>query len=206
LVASLARPGGNVTGRSSASIALTGKRLGLLREVLPPAARNGAKIGVLMNGREPSHAAALAEAEKAAKALNLSIVRIDAAGPGGLDAALDALPHADVQGLFVFNDDPVILENRARVAAAAIKLRLPSISGSKVYADAGGLMSYGQDIRDDWNLAAAYVVKVSSGSKPADLPVELPTKTELTLNLKTAAALGIAVPRELRLQAHNVIE
>ena len=204
LVASLARPGGNVTGRASSSIGLTGKRLSLLRDVLPPAARKGARIAVLMNTQEPSHMEGIEVAEKDAKALNLAIVRIDTSG--GLDPALEALARADARGLVALSDDALMIENRARIANAAIRLKLPSISSPKVYADAGGLMSYGMDTRDDFRLSAAYVVKVGNGVKPADLPVELPTVTELTLNLKTAAALGIAVPRELRLQAHNVIE
>jgi len=204
LVTSLAHPGGNVTGRASYSVPLIGKRLGLLREVLPPSTRSGAKIAVMMNSKEPSHVEGLQQAEHDAKALNLEMLRIDTSG--GMDAALDALARSGAQGLVVFSDDPVVIENRARVAAAAMRLKIPSISSPKIYADAGGLMSYGMDMRDDFKLSAAYVVKVATGSRPGDLPVEMPTLTELTINLKTAAALGISIPRELRLQAHNVIE
>jgi putative tryptophan/tyrosine transport system substrate-binding protein len=204
LVASLAHPGGNITGRSSWSTELTGKRLSLLREALPGAKRNGATIAVLMNVKEPSHRESIDEAERAAKALNLTIVRIDTSA--GLDPALEALGRAGAAGLLVFSDDPLMIENRARIADAAIRLKLPSITSPKVYAEAGGLMSYGMDTRDDFKLSAEYVVKVSKGAKPADLPIQLPTKPEFTLNMKTAAALGIAIPAELRLQAHSIIE
>lgn len=106
----------------------------------------------------------------------------------------------------MFSDDPGMIENRARIAEAALKLKLPSISGPKICADAGGLMSYAMDTRDDFRLSAAYVVKVANGAKPADLPIELPTTADFTLNLRTAQAIGIAIPRELSLQAHSVIE
>lgn len=204
LVASLAHPGGNVTGRSSVSTALIGKRLSLLRDVLPPAARNGAKIALMLDSADASHREGLQQAERNAKTLNLTIVPIDIRA--GMDVALESLVQADVQGLVVFYDSPALIENRARIAAATIRLKLPSISGAKVFTDAGILMSYGMDMRDDYRLSAAYVVKVSNGSKAGDLPVEQPTTTDLTLNLKTAAAIGIAIPRELRLQAHHVIE
>lgn len=206
LVQSMAHPGGNITGRASQSTSLTGKRLSLLRDVLPPAQRSGARIAVLMNGKEPSHREGIEEAERTAKALDLRIVRIDTTGPGRLDAALEALAQSGAQGLLVYSDDPGMIENRDRIAAAAMKLKLPSISGPKIYADAGGLMSYGMDMRDDFRLSATYVIKVASGAKPADLPIEMPTTADFTLNMRTAAALGIAIPRELRLQAHYVIE
>jgi len=206
LVQSLAHPGGNITGRASQSMSLNGKRLSLLRDLLPPATRGGAKIAVLMNGREPSHRAGIEETERAASTLDLAIVRIDTSGPGRLAGALEALAQSGAQGLFVFSDDPGMIENRARIAEAALKLKLPSISGPKIYADAGGLMSYGMDTRDDFRLSASYVVKVANGAKPADLPIELPTTADFTLNLRTAQAIGIAIPRELRLQAHSIIE
>jgi putative ABC transport system substrate-binding protein len=204
LVKSLAHPGGNVTGRASYSLPLTGKRLSLLREVLPASARNNAKIAVMMNSTEPSHREGLEAAVKDGKMLNLDVVPVDTSR--GMDAALDMLAESGVQGLLLFSDEPAIIENRARIAQAAIRLKIPSISSPKIYADAGGLMTYGMDMRDDYKLSAAYVVKVAAGSKPADLPIELPTTTELTINLKTAAAIGITIPRDLRLQAHNVIE
>jgi putative ABC transport system substrate-binding protein len=99
-----------------------------------------------------------------------------------------------------------LIENRVRVAAAATKLGLPSISGPRVFADAGGLLSYGMDMTDDFRLSAAYVVKVANGVNPATLPIEQPTQFQLTINLKTAAALGIKIPRELLLRADATIE
>jgi putative ABC transport system substrate-binding protein len=204
LVQSLGRPGGNVTGRSSASNALIGKRLEYLREVLPAAKRDGARIAVMMNGGDASHRAALDEALTAAKALNLAIATVDTSR--GVDAALEALAQAGSQGLLIFADHPALIEHRARVADAAIRLKLPAISTARYYTDAGLLMAYGMDMRDDYKLSAAYLLKVRQRQKPADIPVELPTSPELVINLKTAAALGIVVPRELRLQAHYVIE
>lgn len=203
-VASFAHPGGNITGRATASIGLTAKRLGLLREILPPEKRKGARIAVMMNSKESSHQEGLDAAMAGAKAMNLTIVPIDTSR--GMSSALDALAQEGVHGLLVFSDDPSMIENRARIAAAALKLNLPSISSPKIYADAGGLMSYGMDLRDEFKLSAAYVVKVGNGARPADLPIELPTTVEFTLNLQTAKALGLTIPSELRLQAHHVIQ
>lgn len=107
--------------------------------------------------------------------------------------------------VLVLTDNPVMLEKRATVAAGLIGLKLPSISGLRLYADAGGLVAYGPDIREDYRLSAAYVVRVAKGASPASLPIEQPTLVQLTINLRTAAALGLTVPRELRLRADATI-
>lgn len=206
LVTSLARPGGTITGRASQSLELLPKRLEMLRALLPESARSGARIAVLMNGKDPAHEAQWQSAEVGAKALNVHLVRVEANGPAAVDAALESLAQANARALLVLSDDPTMIENRGRIAAAATKLGLPSISGPRVFAEAGGLLSYGMDITDDYRLSAAYVVKVANGVNPATLPIEQPTQFQLTINRQTAAALGIKMPRELLLRADAVIE
>jgi putative ABC transport system substrate-binding protein len=206
LVQSFARPGGNITGRSSMSLDLLPKRLEILRALLPPPQRAGARIAVLMNGQDPAHEMQWASAQSGAEALNLKLVRIASGGPAALQAALDGLASADARALLVFGDDPTMIEYRERIAAAAIRLGLPSISGPRLYADAGGLLSYGMDDRDNFKLSAAHVVKVANGVSPATLPVERPTHFQLTVNLKTAAALGLRLPQDLLLRADTTIE
>jgi len=206
LIASLARPGGNVTGRASLSVEFIPKRLELLRAILPQGARKAARVGVLMNPKDSGHRAQWEGALAGAKVLDLELVRIEAIGTAGIEAALDALPYANLKGLYVFADDPSMIENRAQIAAGALRARLPTISAPRAFAAAGGLMSYGMDIADDFRLSASYVVKVVQGTKAADLPVELPTRYELTVNLRTAAELGIRMPREVMLLANGTIQ
>lgn len=206
LVTSLARPGGNITGRSSLSLEIIPKRLELLRDVLAESARPGARIAILLNSKEPTHHLQWESAIEAAKALQLELVRVDVSGPGGLSAALDSLPATGARGVFVFSDDPGIIENRVRISEAAIRFKLPLISGPRIFAAAGALMSYGMDLTEEFRESAAYVVKVSNGTKPADLPIERPTKFELTVNQRTAAAIGIKVPRDVLLRASAVLE
>jgi putative tryptophan/tyrosine transport system substrate-binding protein len=205
LVESLARPGGKVTGRMSMSLELLPKRLEMLRLLLPPAQREGARIAILMNGKDPTHEVQWNALLAGAQTLKLQLVRVAASGSSAIQAALDGLGDARSRGLLVLSDDPSMIENRARIAAAAIHLRLPSITGSRLYAEAGGLMAYGMDILDDFRLVAAHVVKVAHGSNPATLPVEQPTKVQLTINLKTASAIGLTIPYELRLMADSTI-
>ena len=205
LVESLARPGGKVTGRMSMSVELLPKRLEMLRLLLPPAQREGARIAILMNGKDPTHEVQWTALQAGAQTLKLQLVRVAATGSSAVQAALDGLADARCSGLLVLSDDPSMIENRARIAAAAIQLRLPSITGSRLYAEAGGLMAYGMDILDDFRLVAARVVKVAQGANPATLPVEQPTKVQLTINLKTAAAIGVTIPYELRLLADSTI-
>ncbi len=205
LVASLARPGGNITGRASQMLELLPKRLSLLRSLLPEGMRNGARIAVLMNGKDPAHEAQWQSTLVGARSLELNLVRIEASGPAGLNVALDALAQAGSHGLLVFSDDPVMIEFRGRIVAAATKLGLPSISGPRFFAADGGLMSFGMDMADDYRLCAAHGVKVANGINPSTLPIEQPTQLALTINLRTAAALGITIPRELLLRADEII-
>ncbi len=199
LVQSLARPGANLTGVSGQLIDLEPKRVELLRSLLPA----GSRIAVLMNSTNPLHEAHWQRADDAARSLNLTAVRIEARGPAGIDAALDDLARAEVRGLLVLSDDPMDIEFRGRIAAAATRLRLPSVGASRTYPEDGGLMSYGAG--DLFRQSAAYVVKVANGANPAGLPIEQPTRFPLVINLRTAAALGITVPRELLMRADELI-
>ena len=203
---SLPRPGGYITGRGGLGLDFLVKRLEILRILLPENARAGARIAVLMNGQDPAHEAAWRAAEPGARMLNLALVRIEANGAAGLDHALDLLGRADVKALLVFSDDPVMIEFRSRIAAAAIRHGLPSISGPRLFAEAGGLISYGADMADDYRLSAAHVVKVATGVSPATLPIEQATRFPMTINLKTAAALRIKVPSELLIRADATVQ
>ena len=205
LVPSLGRPGGNVTGRMSLALETIPKKLELLQKALPESARAGARIAVLMNGTEPAHEASWRAAEETAKALKLALVRIEMNGPSKVDASLEALARSDAQALLVFSDDPVVIENLGRIAAAANKLRTPSISGPRVFAAAGGLMSYGMDMKEDYRLSAKYVVSVANGAAPGSLAIEQPLEPRLTINAATAAALGLRLPNEILFFANEVI-
>lgn len=206
LVTSLARPGGNITGRMSMQPELMPKRLEMLRKMLPEGARGGARIAVLMNTREPVHEAQWQSIQASAKELDLSLVRVELSTPASVDGALDALARTDSKGLLVFSDDPLVIENLHRIAAAAIRLRIPSISAPRVYTAAGGLMSFGMDMEEDWRLSAKQVVTVANGRSPSTVPVEQPTHPRLVINMKSAAVLGVVVPRELLLFADERIE
>jgi putative ABC transport system substrate-binding protein len=206
LVQSLARPGGTVTGRMSMSLDLLPKRLQLLRLVVPPSERAGARVAVLMIGGDASQQAQWAELQGAARSLELQLVQLAIGGPGGLEKAFDALADARPHALLVLSDNPVMIEHRARIADAAIRLRLPSISGARMYVQSGGLLSYGTDIPDDFRASADHVVRVANGTSPAGLPVAQPTLFQLAVNLRTAREIGVTIPAELRLRANSTIE
>lgn len=202
LVASLARPGGNVTGLSySAGPEIFGKDLELLRELLPDLRR----VAVLSNSMGPNHALMINNIETAASSLGVQLLILDARKPDEFDAAFQAMAKDSVAGLFVFGD-PMFSVHRVRLAELAVKNRLPTMYTNKPHVEAGGLMCYGPNFVDVWRRAAAYVDKILKGEKPADLPVEQPTKFELVINLKTARALGITVPPTILARADEVIE
>jgi putative tryptophan/tyrosine transport system substrate-binding protein len=201
LAASLSHPGGNVTGLTGFSEILAPKQLDLLRELMPRLSR----VGMLVNVDNPLHVAQLRETEMAAEASGLTLVQCDIESLDGLDAAFAALNRARVEALMV-PPDTVFLTLRRRIAELAASARLPAIYGFRDHLEAGGLMSYGPDIRESYRRAATYVDKILKGAKPADLPIEQPTKIELILNLKTAEALGIGVPPLLLARADEVIE
>lgn len=156
---------GTSRARASLSLEIVPKLLELLRDVLAESARPGARVAVLLNSREPTHRLQWENASDAAKALQLELVRVDVSGPGGLAAALDSLPATGARGVFVFTDDPIMIENRVRISEAAIRYKLPMIAGPRVFATAGALITYGMDMTEEFRQSAAYVVKVSNGSR-----------------------------------------
>jgi putative ABC transport system substrate-binding protein len=201
-VRSLAQPGNNVTGRSSQSRELVPKMLELFRAAVPKAR----KIAVLVNTLNTVHEPLWSDAAAAAPALDVSLLRIDVRGPAGLDAALEKLAAVRADALFVLPDDPMSLNLRTRLVAAVNALGLPSFYGLRDFVDEGGLMSYGERFADTYRHAAPYVDKVMRGTKPAELPIEQPTHFELVINLRTAATLGLTIPRALLLRANATVK
>jgi putative ABC transport system substrate-binding protein len=200
IVASLAHPGGNVTGTKTLSWDLFGKRLELLREILPTVSR----VAVLYNRINPAPPDAWKEAFAAAAMLGVNLQQFDVEHPADFDEAFAAMIRARAEALVVvqstiFNTPPY------RIAQLAARHRLPAVYGSRITADNDGLMSYGPDNRDSYRYAAVFVDKILKGAKPGDLPVEQPRKFELVINLKTAKALGITIPQSLLLRADEVI-
>jgi putative ABC transport system substrate-binding protein len=202
LVASLARPGGNVTGTSfSVGMDIVGKSLELLREAVPKVRR----VAILSNPANPSHALAISNVNAAARSLGMQLQLLEAREPEQFDGAFAAMAKERVDALLVVTDGMFML-NRARLAELAAKNRLASMHGLGEYVVAGGLMSYGPNTAARFRRAAFFVDKILKGAKPADLPVEQPTKFELVINLKTAKALGLRIPQSLLLRADQVIE
>jgi putative tryptophan/tyrosine transport system substrate-binding protein len=201
LVASLARPGGNVTGLSLMAPDLGGKRLELLKEILPGLSR----VAVVWNAANPYSALVFKETEHAAQALRIQVQSLEVRSPGDLDGALEAATRQQASALITV-EDPLTLDHRQRIADFAAKNRLPAIYGLREFVDAGGFIAYGAHIADLMRRSAGYVDKILKGAKPADLPVEQPTKFELIINLKTAKALGLTVPPTLLTRADEVIE
>jgi len=201
LVQSLAHPGGNVTGRSVYAPELTLKRIELLKDTLPSLAL----VGVLRNVQNTGGLRQVREAEKAGEALGVAITQLETRIPEGLEDAMTRAARAGAGAVLIISDSSTI-NNRAQIGAAALRQRLLTMFANKAYLIGGGLMSYGPDIADSFRLSAAYVNKILKGAKPADLPVEQPTKFEFVINLKTAKALGIDIPPALLMRADEVIE
>jgi putative ABC transport system substrate-binding protein len=202
LVASLARPGGNVTGFSSETgDEIYGKRLELLKETLP----NLSRVGILWNPDFAPNLERLKSTQDAARPLGLTLVPAEARGLDALEQAFATMIGERAQALTVLSDG-VLFNCRDQVGVMAVRNRLPAVSAVSEYAEAGMLLSYGIDMRDQFRRSAVFVDKIFKGAKPADLPVELPTKLELVINLKTAKALGIIVPPTLLIRADEVIE
>ena len=203
LVASLANPGGNITGLSSMSAELGPKLLQLLKETIPRLSR----VAVLWNPDTPLapfQTKMVEDLKSAASSLSIELVFVPARTPEELDAAFAAAGRARVQALFV-GDNPLFYVQRVTLTKLAAKARLPAIYRTRVFADAGGLMSYGASWLDQARRAAGYVDKILKGAKPGDLPIEQPTQFELVVNLKTAKALGITIPQSILLRADEVI-
>jgi putative ABC transport system substrate-binding protein len=200
LVASLAQPGGNVTGVTSLSSELIAKRLQLLRELLPKVSR----VAVLSD-ETPNSRMSVRDTEAGARILNIEIYPVGGRDPTQLDRAVSGARRARAGALMVVASPSMFIERR-RIADLAVKYRLPTAVGGREYAEAGGLFSYAVSYPGLFRRAAVYVDKILKGAKPADLPVEQPTKLELVINLKTAKALGLTIPRSLLARADQVIE
>ena len=199
LVPSLARPGGNITGVALNAAEMTGKRLQLLKDLVPSLKR----VAILSHPGHPTNAVQLAGAAAAASALGVQLVEVPVRGGDDLDSALKALRGID--GL-LHSDTPLFTTHRARVVEAIVRTRLPAIYAHRGYVDVGALVSYGVDVADVYRRAAPYVDKILKGANPGDLPVEQPTKFELIINLKTAKTLGLTIPPSLLQRADQVIE
>jgi putative tryptophan/tyrosine transport system substrate-binding protein len=200
LVASLARPGGNVTGLSNQTADLAGKRLELLREFVPGLRR----LAVLANVSNPTTVLEMGEVQAAARALGLDVVTLEIRRPEDIAPAFETL-KGRAQALYVAGD-PLVLVHRVRINTLALVARLPATYNQREYVEAGGLMSYAPNFPDLFRRAADFVDKILRGAKPADLPVEQPTKLDLVLNLTTARALGLTIPEAFLLRADEVIE
>jgi putative ABC transport system substrate-binding protein len=201
LVSSLARPGGNLTGLSSIAPDLEGKRLELLREVVPTLSQ----VALFFNSLNPFHAVSLRQANTAAQAAGLKLKSLDVRTANELDGAFTMMLRDKPEALLILADR-VFLHNRQRIVDFAAQHRLPNINAYRELVEAGGLMSYGPSYEDMHRRAAIYVDKILKGAKPGDLPIEQPTKFTLTLNLKAAKALGVTVPPAVTLRADEVIE
>lgn len=196
---SLARPGGNVTGLTVMSADLTAKRFELLKELVPKPSR----IAILVRETSPATAQYLKEAQLAARILGMPLQVLSAHEPRDIEAAFRAARGASA---IIHSDDAVFTAHRSQIAELGLKHRLPTMSGLRSVVEAGGLLSYGADQEDLYRRAAIYVDKILKGARPADLPVEQPTKFELAINLKTAKALGLTMPQSLLSRADSVIQ
>ncbi len=200
IVASLSRPGGNVTGLSNLAADLAAKRLGILRELAPGLGR----LAILFNGGSPASVLEMNEFEAAARTLGVEAIPLEVRGTDDIAPALVSL-KGRAQALYVVGD-PLMNFNRVRINTFALVARLPTMYVQREYVEAAGLMSYGANYPDLNRRAGDYVDKILRGTKPADLPVEQPTKFDLVINLITAQALGLTIPPTLLARADEVIE
>jgi putative ABC transport system substrate-binding protein len=202
LAASVAHPGGDLTGLTMATgYELAGKRLELLKDMVAGLSR----VAVLSNPSNPPHVHYLRETERVAAALGLEVRAFEVTNPSDLSGAFAAMANWHADGLVTLTDG-MLFSQRTRVTESALKSKLPAVYPEAEFPAAGGLASYGPSLPDLFRRAASYVDKILKGAKPADLPIEQPTKFELVLNLKTAQALGLAISREFQLRADEVIE
>jgi putative ABC transport system substrate-binding protein len=200
-VASLARPGGNVTGLSLQAPDLVGKRLEMIREIVTDLRR----LAVLANVAYPASVKEMEEVETVASRLGCETVRLEIRAAGDIDRVFGEL-GGGAKALYICGFEPLVNSNRARIHALAAAARTPTVSGDQAYVVAGGLLSYGPNFTDLFRRSAEYVSRILRGAKPADLPVQQPVKFDLAINLKTAQALGLSVPPSLLAGAHAVIE
>jgi putative tryptophan/tyrosine transport system substrate-binding protein len=201
-IESLARPGGNVTGLTNLNRELGGKRLELLKETVPKLAH----VAVLYNPAAPSSVREVKEdLPVAARALGLTVRSWEVRAVDGFERVVAALSKERPDGLYVYGG-PLMRANQKRIADFALKSRLPSVYSNRGGVETGGLMSYGADIADSYRRVAYYVDRILKGAKPADLPVEQPTKFELVINLKTAKQIGLTIPQSVLYRADKVIK
>jgi putative ABC transport system substrate-binding protein len=200
-IASLAHPGGNITGLSAESPEVAGKQLELLKEIVPKLSR----VAVMSSPNIPGNAQAVKEADVAASALGLNLLHLDISKPTDIEEAFKAVKQGRAEAILVLGS-PVLNIRRAEVTALAAKSRLPATYTRPEFVDAGGLMTYGASYNDLYRRAATYVDKILKGAKPGDLPVEQPTKFEMVVNLKTAKQIGLTIPPNVLARADRVIK
>jgi putative ABC transport system substrate-binding protein len=195
LIASLARPGGNITGMTEMAAQLGGKRLELLKKTVPALSR----VAVFWNPPNPAYGPVLKELEAAAQMLGIKLRRLEVRVPEDFEGAFEAATRQHAGALFV-SGDPLVTNRPRMVADLALQYRLPTVTFREL-PGAGGLMSFGPDLVDSYRRAATHVDKILKGANPADLPMEQPTKFDLVVNLKTARALGLTIPQSVLVQA-----
>jgi putative ABC transport system substrate-binding protein len=200
-VASLTRPDGNITGFTAGEFSMGGKILEVLKEVVPQVSR----VAVLLNLEQPPHVALWGAIEATAQSFGVRLTRADVQGPDDIERAIEAFAREPHGGLIVLSG-PVTNTHRELITALAVRHRLPTASGFRYFVTSGGLVSYGVDRDEQSGQAAGYVDRILKGERPADLPIQQPTKFELVINLKTATALGLEIPPMLLARADEVIE
>ena len=200
-IKSLAHPGGNITGLSNINVDIAPKRLEMLRSMVPKLSR----VAVLVNRANPNHTATLETIQAAAQKSGVKILPLAAQTTQEIEKAFSTMTRENA-GAVIVAPDALFTQQRSQIADLTGKHRLPSIFASREFVEAGGLMSYGQNLADNFRRAAMYVDKIFKGAKPADLPVEQPMKFELFINGKTAKALGLKIPQSLLTSADKVIE
>jgi putative ABC transport system substrate-binding protein len=201
LVASFSRPGANITGLSVFARELSGKRLEILKEAIPGMTR----VAAAFNTLNPGTRSLFKETEAAATKLGLKVLPLDIHFPDGVERAFAEAVRLRASAVVIISDGATIV-HRAQLGSAALQHHLPTIFANKTYLEGGGLMSYGPDIIEVWRRAATYVDRILKGAKPAEMPIEQPTKFELVVNLKTAKALGLTIPQSLLGRADEVIQ
>jgi putative ABC transport system substrate-binding protein len=201
-IKSLARPEGNITGLSNFTGDISPKLLDILRSMVPKLFR----VAVLVNPTNPAHTATVKGVQEAARGIGLQTLLVEARNAQEIENAFVQMVRGNVGAVIVQPDPTFFSQERALIINLAMKDRMPSIMTFRGYADAGGLMTYGHDWAENYRRAATYVDKILKGAKPADLPVEQPTRFELHINAKTAKALGLTIPQSLRISADKVIE
>lgn len=200
-VASLSRPGGNLSGVSYMTFELVGKRIELLREVLPGVSR----VAILANPLHPGESRELSSSQAAARQLGIALQYLPVRSGKDVEAAFEAMTRERAEAITAFPDALIMLQRKA-IADYSMRRRIPAVSGWADFARDGNLMTYGPNLSDSWRRVASYVDKILKGAKPSDLPVEQPTKFELVINMKTARAIGVTVPQSVLLRADELIQ